>query len=288
MTSEPPECPNCGHNRFVHPRQGSLDGYRCAGCRCVSTADSSRALTDGGLSESFAEFVNPDSDPDATCGQCGDDVPRRFLVDGLCIGCRESGEGPAASAHIGGVDQGDGLETDGGRDPRTVLRKHAPLWRTGNRNGNQSALHVNQNCTNLGSNPRPVTDPAEIPLRAAVCGLCDPDNHVDFHDGTGDYGDVPAIEDDDPELVTDGGSVEGDREIDVCPNCDSVHFNRRTPGHPMNNIPGNGARYHCSACDTEFDEPSQRPRRVTPELRGSVAELDEMDPDELPRRGDAR
>lgn len=197
MTDELPGCGNCGHDRYVHPRHGSIDGYRCALCGWVSTTDGERLATDGGLSESFEEFLDPNTDPDATCRNCGDDVPRRFLVEGLCIGCRESGEGPAASAHIGEVDRGDGLETDGG-------------------------------------------SAQELP------------------------------------------------EIDVCPDCESPQVNHRTPGHPMNNIPDDGARYHCSNCGNDCDELVSRPRKGNPGLRGLQADLDEMDPDELPKRSDAR
>jgi hypothetical protein len=67
--------------------------------------------TDGGLSDSLEEFADPRTDDDVLCRRCGDEVPRRFLVDGLCIGCRERGDGPGASAHLAGDDD---LLTDGG------------------------------------------------------------------------------------------------------------------------------------------------------------------------------
>lgn len=66
---------------------------------------------DGGLPDSLEEFADPRTDDDFPCRGCGDEVPRKFLVDGHCIGCREGGDGPGASAHIAG--DGD-LITDGG------------------------------------------------------------------------------------------------------------------------------------------------------------------------------
>jgi hypothetical protein len=78
---------------------------------CADDEEVDDLLTDGGLSESLEEFADPRTDDDIPCHGCGDEVPRKFLVDGRCIGCREGGDGPGASAHIAG--DGD-LITDGG------------------------------------------------------------------------------------------------------------------------------------------------------------------------------
>jgi len=70
-------------------------------------------MTDGGeLPDSLEEFADPRTDDDGRCRECGDEVPRKFLVDGLCIGCREQGDGPGASAHISSEESD--VATDGG------------------------------------------------------------------------------------------------------------------------------------------------------------------------------
>lgn len=70
-------CGTCG-DLFLESTDGA-DQTECPDCRLRS---------DGGLSESFEEFLDPQTDRDRTCEGCGDVVSRRFLEDGVCIGCR--------------------------------------------------------------------------------------------------------------------------------------------------------------------------------------------------------
>ncbi|MBB6645035.1 hypothetical protein [Halobellus ruber] len=70
-------CGTCG-DLFIEPTDGA-DTTECPDCRLRS---------DGGLSDSFDEFVDPQTDDDRPCESCGDAVPRRFLEEGVCIGCR--------------------------------------------------------------------------------------------------------------------------------------------------------------------------------------------------------
>ena len=78
-----------------------------------------------------------------------------------------------------------------------------------------------------------------------------------------------------------------DATVDVCPHCKSTQWNHRTPGHPMNDIPDDADPYYCWNCETGFQSLAQRPRNGNPGLRGTIAALDEMDPDALPLDGDA-
>ena len=54
--------------------------------------DQQIAADGSGISESFDEFADPETDPRRVCISCGDVVEREHLVDGECPGCRYGGE----------------------------------------------------------------------------------------------------------------------------------------------------------------------------------------------------
>lgn len=107
------------HDEITEPAELPLRTRVCQKCDPDHEIDYSRkngapelegndgqVRTDGGLPESLTDLADPSTDDAIACRDCGDEVARRFLVDGQCVGCRKAGDGPGGSAHIAGRDAG--------------------------------------------------------------------------------------------------------------------------------------------------------------------------------------
>ena len=88
---------------------------------------------ESGLPETLDEFVEAAQQKETLqCETCGDDVKRRYLKDGECVGCRNGPGGHAAPRTDGGVDEsGEG----------------SPLWK---HLGNPACHDEEFKCTGCG------------------------------------------------------------------------------------------------------------------------------------------
>lgn len=72
-----------------------------------------------------------------------------------------------------------------------------------------------------------------------------------------------------------------DDSVQACPECDSTEIRPRRPGKPASQ-PHIDTRWHCNACDTRFETPTERPSRGvfgTIPHSGLARKLWDADPD---------